>query len=174
MKEGGGVVVLEVNKRNVGSSALENDERRVTSLRVRVTEIENYISVNTACLLLQGRKKDLEKFLLFHTYHSSLKKEREKINLIKIKLGEIYIYIIGWLFEKRKNWEKDWNNRATFERVTSLSFIEPSAVASPRSQYCETTDRLFSCLEARQASNFFCSSHEINTKGETIDNIITL
>lgn len=95
MKEGGGVVVLEVNKRNVGSSALENDERRVTSLRVRVTEIENYISVNTACLLLQGRKKDLEKFLLFHTYHSSLKKEREKINLIKIKLGEIYIY--NWM-----------------------------------------------------------------------------
>lgn len=42
------------------------------------------------------------------------------------------------------------NNRAAFERVTSLSFIEPSAVASPRSQYCETTDRLFSCLEARQ------------------------
>lgn len=167
MKEGGGVVVLEVNKRNVGSSALENDERRVTSLRVRVTEIENYISVNTACLLLQGRKKDLEKFLLFHTYHSSLKEEEEKINLIKIKLGEIYIY--NWMVVRETK-----NNRAAFERVTSLSFIEPSAVASPRSQYCETTDRLFSCLEARQASNFFCSSHEINTKGETIDNIITL
>ena len=92
MKEGGGVVVLEVNKRNVGSSALENDERRVTSLRVRVTEIENYISVNTACLLLQGLKEeDLEKFLVFHIYHSSLKEEGEKINLIKIKLGEIYI-----------------------------------------------------------------------------------
>lgn len=156
-----------MDKGNVGSSALENDERRVTSLRVRVTEIENYISVNTACLLLQGRKKDLEKFLLFHTYHSSLKKEREKINLIKIKLGEIYIY--NWMVVRETK-----NNRAAFERVTSLSFIEPSAVASPRSQYCETTDRLFSCLEARQASNFFCSSHEINTKGETIDNIITL
>lgn len=156
-----------MDKGNVGSSALENDERRVTSLRVRVTEIENYISVNTACLLLQGRKKDLEKFLLFHTYHSSLKEEEEKINLIKIKLGEIYIY--NWMVVRETK-----NNRAAFERVTSLSFIEPSAVASPRSQYCETTDRLFSCLEARQASNFFCSSHEINTKGETIDNIITL
>lgn len=158
-----------MDKGNVGSSALENDERRVTSLRVRVTEIENYISVNTACLLLQGRKKeDLEKFLLFPYLPFEFKKRRRENKFNKDKTRR-NIYIYNWMVVRETK-----NNRAAFERVTSLSFIEPSAVASPRSQYCETTDRLFSCLEARQASNFFCSSHEINTKGETIDNIITL